>query len=346
MSEQSKGTGRDGLSQMDQDGLAHNARLHEELVVGVDDAPIRMKTRDTLLQKGTPASALTRLFPDLPPVQPDNGSASNQLTSPSWVDSYYEGLEFFYWEPQHLGRKKNPGTALRSRDAVMKHLRGMEVTLNQILKQFFTLASPQATTELFATLFGRRSLDQLVLCGRDIDSEFDLRGAMQPDLLFVSTNHVAAVELKIAARSSIKQILKYGLLGLAAELRTGRPMSHDLLLVGVGPLETMFKDKYKDIRELRKVILAADLEKFLKTAPPHFRTRFYQLERIVKFQEIRYVTYSELTGVLLAQFTSTDNRSPCAHTSRALLDGLLRECRERGLLRDSEATDRQSTRLA
>ncbi len=24
-----------------------------------------------------------------------------------WLDSYYEALEFFYWEPQHLGRKKH-----------------------------------------------------------------------------------------------------------------------------------------------------------------------------------------------------------------------------------------------
>jgi hypothetical protein len=31
---------------------------------------------------------------------------------PNWLDSYYEALEFFYWEPQHLGLKKNVSNEL------------------------------------------------------------------------------------------------------------------------------------------------------------------------------------------------------------------------------------------
>ena len=35
---------------------------------------------------------------------------------PSWLETYYTALEFFYWEPQHLGLKKNQDTKLDSRD--------------------------------------------------------------------------------------------------------------------------------------------------------------------------------------------------------------------------------------
>jgi len=28
----------------------------------------------------------------------------------TWLDSYDEAVEFFYWEPQHIGRKKYAGT--------------------------------------------------------------------------------------------------------------------------------------------------------------------------------------------------------------------------------------------
>lgn len=32
----------------------------------------------------------------------------------NWLDSYYEAVEFFYWETQHLGRNKHPEAKLDS----------------------------------------------------------------------------------------------------------------------------------------------------------------------------------------------------------------------------------------
>ena len=33
-----------------------------------------------------------------------------------WAEAYYEALESFCWEPQHLGRKKHPSVKFNSPD--------------------------------------------------------------------------------------------------------------------------------------------------------------------------------------------------------------------------------------
>ena len=71
----------------------------------------------------------------------------------NWLDSYYEALEFFYWEPQHIGRKKNVDSEFNTIEKVVKHLRRIEVTLNHNINQFLILA-PAA---LRACLFGEES---------------------------------------------------------------------------------------------------------------------------------------------------------------------------------------------
>jgi hypothetical protein len=58
----------------------------------------------------------------------------------SWVESYYDTLSFFYWEPQHIGRKKYVDPRLKSALEVQNHVRTMEVTLNHQIKQFLCLA--------------------------------------------------------------------------------------------------------------------------------------------------------------------------------------------------------------
>jgi hypothetical protein len=37
-----------------------------------------------------------------------------EAQEPSWLETYYTALEFVYWEPLHLGGKKNPEARLHS----------------------------------------------------------------------------------------------------------------------------------------------------------------------------------------------------------------------------------------
>ena len=120
-----------------------------------------------------------------------------------WLDSYYEALEFFYWEPQHVIPKSNTNAELEAfariakqanrLDTVRKHLRKMEVTLNHNIRQFFILAPDAFRNSLFEKLFRRGFDDAFVLHGRGIDSEFALENCMQPDFLFVSEANVVSL---------------------------------------------------------------------------------------------------------------------------------------------------------
>ncbi len=74
----------------------------------------------------------------------------------NWLDGYYEALEFFYAEPQHIFLKRDSAAELATLAKVVKkasraedvkrHLRKMEVILNHNIRQFFLLA-PGAPSE-------------------------------------------------------------------------------------------------------------------------------------------------------------------------------------------------------
>lgn len=132
---------------------------------------------------------------------------NNNQNDATWVDSYYEALEFFYWEPQHFRSPIDPGSANTRSESVNEHLRKMEVTLNQNLHQFFSLAPDSFRNELFGRLFDQEIPGALILEGRNVDAKFKLKNCMQPDLVFTSEAHVLSLEMKVGAKSSRNQVL-------------------------------------------------------------------------------------------------------------------------------------------
>src|ERR1700682_4034684 len=97
----------------------------------------------------------------------------------SWVDAYYEALDFFFWEPQHLGRKKHTDAKLKTHYDVQAHLRVMEVTLNHQLKQFFSLAPRSLRNRLFESALGKTISGDFVMVGDDFDKRYHLQGCTQ-----------------------------------------------------------------------------------------------------------------------------------------------------------------------
>src|SRR5438874_11753116 len=53
---------KDSAAEIGEDGKLTNARLHEELVAGVDDHDFRMQTKKKLLAAGLPEEALERVL--------------------------------------------------------------------------------------------------------------------------------------------------------------------------------------------------------------------------------------------------------------------------------------------
>jgi hypothetical protein len=264
-----------------------------------------------------------------------------EVDTENWLDSYYEALEFFYWEPQHMRPKTHDAAELETLaklakqsskvDDVRAHLREMEVTLNHNIRQFLLLAPDALRNSLFEKLFGRAFDGAFALYGREIDPKFALVGCMQPDFLFVSEAEVVSVEMKVKAKCSVDQVLKYALLGLAIEMKEGKPKKHYLILLGKGVFANQWVKRFESIDRLTEAIASEDLAKFLHNKPRHFRERQQLFSQIVEQMQVEFVNYERLGGLLRDEFPAESDQSPGAEVYRKLISGLLDEFKRRHL---------------
>lgn len=249
----------------------------------------------------------------------------------SWLQSYYEALQFFYWEPQHLGRKKHPTAEFSTEEKVAKHLGKIEVTLNHNLSQFFLLAPNQLRSELFELLFGRPFNTRFTMHGREVDKTFELSNATQPDFMFTSESDLVSLEMKVGAKSSVSQVLKYALLGLAVELRAGAPREHYLGFLGEGAFSNQWQEKFQSIDDLRTAVSSADKTAFLNRQPPRFRAHEERFLAIVNTMALTFINYAALANFLRAEIPPPLDTSRGAEVYGKVLQGLIDELHSRGL---------------
>lgn len=309
-------------------------RVWEAIKQRADKLSAQPERRERLLQRwrerceiGT--SRFERQLPT-PTLSPRTMICDNDA-EPSWVYAYYEALEFLYWEPQHLG-KQAERPRYTSAAKVRAHLGQMEVTLNHNLNQFFALAPDSLRNDLFGRVFGTTFHDPFRLVGRDVGQRFRLQSAVQPDLLFLSGEQTVAIEMKLGAKSSITQVLKYALLGLAVELVRKRELQHHLLYLGVGPFSRLWTEQFADAKALHQVLTVTDLETFLKTRPAHFRHHSQRFAQIVNQLSISYITYSTLANELTRMAPDATEDSPGGQVYRKLIGGIVAEFSRRHLV--------------
>lgn len=253
-----------------------------------------------------------------------------KIDTQDWLDGYYDALEFFYWEPQHMIPNGLSGT--RKVDNVKTHLRKMEVTLNHNMRQFFLLAPETLRNLLFRHLFGNSFDTSFALSGRDTDREFPIAGCMQPDFLFTATREVVSIEMKLQAKCSIEQVMKYALLGLAVEIKEAALKQHYLVLLGKTHLSSMFSPRIDSIEMLKNALLNADLPSFLKDKPRHLKDRQERFFQIVNEMQIVFITYDDLAQMLWGSVPREADKSAGAEVYRNLVSGLVAEFKRRELL--------------
>jgi hypothetical protein len=244
---------------------------------------------------------------------------------PSWLETYYAALEFVYWEPQHLGRRKNPAAEMDSIDKVRMRLRRLEVTLNHNLDQFLRLAPVGLRNTLFAKAFGRPFPPGVWLHGRGVDSDFGLNGVMQPDFLFESQTDVVSIEMKIGSTSTTSQALKYVLLGLAVEAKRAAPRDHYLLMLGTGDFTSLWHERFSTVADLKTALSACDANEFFGTRPVAFQVNAARFSEIAQHIHVAFLTYGQLADVLCAASPPDSDSSPGAEVYRKLLAGMLGE---------------------
>jgi len=253
------------------------------------------------------------------------------IGGPTWVDSYYQALEFFYWEPQHLGRQSKVSGKRLSIQTVNQRLNSLEVTLNHNLDQFFRLAPRALTRRILHSALGRSGANQLQMHGRSIDTDFALAGSVQPDFLFESSEEVISIEMKIEAKSSISQVLKYALLSLAVELERREARQHFLVYLGREKFSRLWREGFTNPSDLQVVLADIDVASFLEKQPVRFRSHAQRFGEIVRGLAVGWLSYTDLAEHLVACMPAPSDESDAAEVYRNLLGGMLYALSSRNL---------------
>lgn len=215
---------------------------------------------------------------------------------------------------------------------VTNHLRKMEVTLNHNLLQFFHLAPDDIRNRLFTEMFGKPCISHFELHGRSFNELFNI-DSVQPDLLFTSKSEVVCIEMKIGAKCSVDQILKYAMIGLAVEMRhDNQPMRHNLMLLGAGTVAAQFKEKFASVNELKETLVGCDVDRFLANKPERFRECKERFTQVLHNLNLRFWNYGELSAFLQQTISGETGPSPSETVYEKLVDGLVKEFKLRNLV--------------
>ena len=130
----------------------------------------------------------------------------------SWANEYYEIMEFYFYEPQHLECNRKVGNTLKLGE-VLTSLRQKEVPLNHILNIGLHMLPSAALVKLLG-YYVLVDNAEFVLQGGDILPRYKIiypqfENFSQPDIFLSSPRQNIFIELKVKTKTKIEQYLKY-----------------------------------------------------------------------------------------------------------------------------------------
>ncbi len=233
----------------------------------------------------------------------------------TWCDEYREIVGFYYWEPQHLGRIKNPVTRYKNFESVWDHISGMEVALNHLLNMYFSLVPMELVNA--ETNWIQQDSYRFVGC---VELE-GISDFTQPDLLFRGGRADCAIELKVAKEKvTLAQIQKYVLLQAVAAPSTPLQI---LVITTQSPFEESFADRFESAEQLRQALAILPI-------PAHLKSRVgedaYAFQ--VEVLSVRALSYEDLATGIRARM---ENEDPNCVIARNAHQGILRWLSDRHL---------------
>ena len=217
----------------------------------------------------------------------------------TWVDEYYNIVEFFYWMPHYLGRSKSEKSRFRNFDEVLPSLRRKEETLNHLLTLLFYLAPNELANDLFSHVFGRLFDEPYRLFDQRLPDMPSLDDVTQPDIFFMGRENVVAIELKINAQSSLEQVIKYAFLFVREQQYAQQEKDRFLLFMGPDQFANLWSEKCPDPNVLQAVLANYPLPDRLggydiSADQTRIRTMLQQMQ-------IGFINYPQLVDFLQVQ---------------------------------------------
>jgi len=166
----------------------------------------------------------------------------------NWTDEYSEIVEFYYWEPQHIGRAKGERRFTGAVE-MLDHINNIEVSLNHILSLFFSLYDVNRLAESIPMPAGLKFVSSKQLSVW----QNEMKDYTQPDLYFQGDDANLAIELKLGAKIDCEQIAKYIIFNHHVSEKP-KPLSL-IVLSPTADIESISKEKFKSLLDVRSALL-------------------------------------------------------------------------------------------
>ena len=208
----------------------------------------------------------------------------------------YDIYSFLYREPQHLGKMKNPESAYTTYDKAMTNMQKKEVSLNHLANIFFSFLPSDLLHQFFLQSV-QKSLqaDEYDLFVRSLDKVVQGIGDFtQPDIFFVGEQNTISLEMKIGAKSSLEQLMKYAFLHYKEQETSGVQKVHHLIYLGKWAFTSLREEKFDDVEALKNAFTTYQIPQKSKKWKISLGQYTQEIRSMVEQMNISYILYTDL----------------------------------------------------
>ena len=241
-------------------------------------------------------------------------------------------MNFYYWEPQHLGKIKNQESKIKNINDALNHIAKMEVSLNHQFNLFFQLLPSNLINIIFNKIDYRfESTEKLEYQSIEDISLLNLKDSTQPDVFFKSNTDLFAIEFKLGTKSSIEQLLKYATLFHFTKLHHHNDFKCHLVYVGINSFDSIFKEKFSHIELIKDYLDLDHIPDVTKKGAIDLTPHKDEILNIAKNVNLSFVNYQQLHDLFDRSVSTLDTANPYAETIHKLISGMNNELIYRNL---------------
>lgn len=242
----------------------------------------------------------------------------------------YDIYSFLYREPQHIGRMKNPDSNYDTYDKAMAHLKNMEVTLNHLANVFFSFLPSNLLHQFFETALQKpiRS-DEYDVFVRSLENVVnDIGDFTQPDIFFTGDKNTISIEMKVGAKSSLDQVMKYGLLHYKEQQTSWVEKAYHLIYLWKGSFSSLREEKFTDVYALKQAFAEYDIPETSKKGKIALAEYADVIKKMVAEMTISYISYEQLRDFCADHLEENEHNRQI----HKLLSGMIAELEDRKLV--------------
>lgn len=251
---------------------------------------------------------------------------------PPWTKYYYDILDFYFWEPQHLGKEKNPDSKYLSYSDIFNHLGKMEVSLNHQLALFFNIIPESILNTLLNTITKQAEKEKYTYDSDKTRKIIEgLNDFTQPDFIFEGTKSLLALEVKLDSTSSMDQLMKYLLLFVLLKKKMKNIKKYNLVFLAKNEFRNVWNDELKDTDEILKEFETYEIPDFTAKGGIDIRPFKKEIRDVVLHATISFVNFTGVSSLLDREKEQLKNKRLGKGWIK-FIEGIQKELRDRKIV--------------